>query len=65
MYSIKQNVNELLHKDVNRREFLMHLGAAAVAVVGINELIRKLTEPRKTVHIREVRHGYGMSAYGR
>ena len=57
MYGIKQNVNELLHRDVNRREFLMHMGAAAVAVIGINELIRKLTEPRKTVHIKQVTHG--------
>ena len=61
---IKQNFHELLNKDVNRREFLLHVGAAILAVVGIQELLKNLNDPYK-IKVRKVISGYGNSIYGR
>lgn len=62
--AVKENINDLLSKDVNRREFLMHVGAAAIAVIGVKELMKNLTDPHQS-RTQKTTQGYGMSAYGK
>ena len=55
-------LDELLHKRMTRREFLKHLAAAAVAMIGIAAFIRNLTNPhhaKKTETSSKAMHGYG------
>lgn len=41
--------NELLSKEMTRKEFLLHLGILALAVTGISGLLKTLSDPRLTV----------------
>jgi hypothetical protein len=54
-------IKQLLEKDMNRKEFLLHLGAGALTIVGISGLLKTLngfsTKPK-------VSSGYGSSPYG-
>lgn len=56
----KKPINSLLARDMDRREFLAHAGAATLAVIGVSGLIRALTDPN---HAKKS-NGYGSSAYG-
>jgi len=54
-------IQKLLSKPMNRREFLAHIGAGALAVVGVSGLVKSL------VHFTGYRNqisGYGSSPYG-
>ena len=37
-----ENIQQLLDKEVSRKEFLMHAGAALVAVVGVSSIAKNL-----------------------
>ena len=62
---IKREIEKLLQKDMNRREFLAHVGAGALAVIGVTNLIKHLSDfngggkPQRSGSV-----GYGSSAYG-
>jgi len=51
---------ELLSKEMDRREFLTHIGALILAVIGISTLLRTLANPHPFKKIS----GYGSSNYG-
>ena len=57
------NINlfkELLIKEMDRREFLAHVGALLLAVIGISALLRTLSDP----HPLKRMSGYGSGKYG-
>jgi len=54
-------LKELLEKDMDRKEFLAHVSAGLLAVVGITGLLKTLNNySTKT----SVQSGYGSSPYG-
>lgn len=59
-------LQDLLSKDMDRREFLIHVGGVMLAVVGISGLIKKLSDPFGKGHTAKKGSGvgYGSSAYG-
>lgn len=62
MKQIRHALDELLQKDMDRREFLQHIGAGILTVVGVAGLINALTDTSK--HQTKSTGGYGMSSYG-
>ena len=54
-------VKQLLSKEMDRREFLAHVGAGVLAVVGITGLLKNLNDFRGKNHVSS---GYGSSIYG-
>ncbi len=68
---IKQQLNQLLDKEVDRKDFLKHVGVAIIAVAGVSTLMSNLTSLQGSSSTKGVNsgtkstHGYGLSAYGR
>ena len=54
-------LQRLLNKDMDRKEFLAHVGAGALTIIGISGLLKNLVNYSSRPH-REV--GYGSSDYG-
>ena len=67
MINIKP-LHELFQKEVDRREFLTHIGGALIAVIGISGFIKKVTDPFNkrpaAPQIKQQVSSYGSSAYG-
>jgi hypothetical protein len=60
---MKDQLQTLLNKEMSRKEFLQHVGAALLMLFGISGLINSLTH--KTTQTNRVQNiGYGSSAYG-
>lgn len=59
----QRNLQKLFEKEMNRKEFLAHVGAGALMVMGVSGLLKNLlnygSRPR-----RQVASGYGSSNYG-
>lgn len=60
---IKQQARTLLEKEVDRREFLQHVGVAFLAVIGLTSLISSLSKLQS--NDKQSPTGYGASFYGR
>lgn len=54
MYSFRQ----LLEKKLDRKEFLAHLGALFLALVGISAILKALSNP----NILDKKHQYGFGS---
>lgn len=57
---MKNELNALLEKEMDRREFLRHVGIGLVALTGVSGLLKALngaSTPRRSA-------GYGASVYG-
>jgi len=57
----------LFSKPMDRREFLAHVGAGALAIIGVGGVLRMLTEYTGTttvIHQHNHLSGYGSSPYG-
>lgn len=62
----QKQLQDLLAKPMNRREFLTHIGAGALAIIGVSGVIRMLSEyggPTSVTHHHYMK-GYGSSPYG-
>lgn len=57
-----KNLQILFDKKMNRKQFLAHIGAGMLAIMGISGLLKSLVEynPEK----RTVVNSFGSSAYG-
>lgn len=60
---IQKPIQQLLTKPMNRREFLAHVGAGALTVVGVSGLIKSLVHYSGTTHAQRL-SGYGSTSYG-
>ena len=54
--------DDLLPKEMDRKQFLQHVGAGVLAVVGVSGLIKALTDPHK--QRSKTSSGFGMGSYG-
>lgn len=55
-----ESIQDILEKEVSRKEFLVHIGVAVAAAVGISSVIRNIfnsTQSKET-------SGIGFSGYG-
>jgi hypothetical protein len=55
--TMKQQIAELMNTEMTRKEFLQHVGAAILVVLGVSAMLGAL-QPRSS------KNGYGSSAYG-
>ena len=55
------NVNDLLTKDLDRREFLQYLGLFFLAIIGVSGFLKNLS------HITPItkKNGFGKGVYGK
>lgn len=61
---IKAQVGQLLEKEMDRKDFLRHIGVAVAVIAGVPTLLSAINR-LQTGPIGDVRHvGYGSSAYG-
>jgi hypothetical protein len=58
---MKSQIEELFNKEMTRKEFLQHVGAAVLVVLGISGLMQALLGSQKQ---KQTAAGYGSSAYG-
>lgn len=58
-------IQKLLETEMDRKEFLLYLGASLLAVAGVSGLLRSLapSEKQGTTHTNS-KVGYGNSTYG-
>lgn len=60
---MKSPLGQLFQKEMDRREFLAHIGAGALSVIGVSGLVKGLLDYGGKSHaIRS--SGYGSSSYG-
>lgn len=70
MNTVKQNTTKILEKEMDRKEFLKHVGIATLLVTGISGLVSGLmkignsTSTSSNSHSNTARNGYGMTPYG-
>jgi arginine exporter protein ArgO len=62
-------LNDLLNKEMTRKDFLKHIGVAALGIMGVNAFLRNITNPhnKKSKAPRRTKavSGYGAgSTYG-
>ena len=53
---------QIFEKQMNRREFLGHIGALMLAVMGISGIIKFFLQRSETPH--QVNNGYSSQSYG-
>ncbi|MDX2776519.1 twin-arginine translocation signal domain-containing protein [Streptomyces caniscabiei] len=58
--NIQKSVNQLMEKEMDRRDFLKHVGIGFVALTGIAAIIKTLN----TMNGTNETVGYGSGAYG-
>ena len=62
---IKKQINQLLQKEMDRKDFLKHVGVAAIAVVGVPAVLKTLGQfGGGSSNQQGSSVGYGASAYG-
>jgi len=61
---IKAQVNQLLSKEMDRKDFLKHVGIAAVAVAGVPAVLKALGHMGGGSSSAQQSMGYGASTYG-
>lgn len=61
---IKAQVGQLLQKEMDRKDFLRHVGVAAAVIVGIPTLLGALGRLQSGSQPASQSFGYGASAYG-
>jgi len=62
---MKTQLQKVLEKKIDRRDFLKYVGSAMLAVIGVGNLLRLLTHRDEGVHRTAHRTvGYGAGSYG-
>jgi len=60
---MKEQIDQLLHKEMSRKEFLQHIVSAALILFGISGILKALLQ-QQGKQGRSMSAGYGSSAYG-
>lgn len=58
---LQKGLQQLLQKDMDRKEFLQHVGVGVAAVVGITTVVNTVSQLGKN---KTYSSGYGSSVYG-
>lgn len=62
---IKTQIAELLQKEMDRKDFLRHIGVAAAVIVGVPTLLNALARVQSgSLQGKSQTAGYGSMAYG-
>ena len=63
---MQKTVSQLMEREMTRKEFVAALGLLTVSVFGFGPLVELLTgkSVQREIH-HHVKHGYGVSAYGK
>ena len=61
---IKAQVGQLLEKEMDRKDFLRHVGVAAAVIAGVPTLLSVLGRLQSGPDTAKRTVGYGSSAYG-
>lgn len=62
---MKEQIGELVQKEMTRKEFLATVGFGVVSIMGFGSLVKLLTGKGSSQSLRRnVSAGYGSSAYG-
>ena len=62
---IQRELQKLFTKEMNRKEFLAHVGAGMLTLIGISGLLKHLVNYNTSgTPTKQVASGYGLSAYG-
>ena len=56
--------DELLSKEVTRREFLLHVGFLLFVLTGISGLLKRMADPNLTNKVSRLKSGFGSRSYG-
>lgn len=59
----QKNLQKLFKKPMDRKEFLAHVGAGTLMVIGVSGLLKNLADYTGHSH-RKAEGGYGSSPYG-
>jgi hypothetical protein len=59
---LKLNASKLLEKEMDRKDFLKHIGIAAVALTGASAILKVLADQPTRQKVQQA--GYGGSVYG-
>lgn len=62
--AIKQELNTLLNKKMDRKDFLKVIGVGVVAATGVGTLLRTIAPAPANKQASNNPQGYGGSAYG-
>lgn len=65
--AIKEELNTLLTKKMDRKDFLKHIGIGVVAVTGLSAFLKALAPAPKKAAVQQTnasQYGYGGSVYG-
>ena len=67
---VAQQIDQLLNKEMDRKDFLKHVGLAAIAITGATTILRILVnQPSAVSGTKKLadsssKSGYGASSYG-
>jgi hypothetical protein len=59
----ERQISDLLSTEMDRKEFLLYLGAATAGLLGLSTILKIITQPAEK-H-RQSSGGYGNSVYGK
>jgi hypothetical protein len=61
---VRKNVQNLLEKEMDRKDFLKHIGIAVVMVTGVGAVLSSLTQQKPSILQQNQAQGYGSMPYG-
>lgn len=62
---MNKNLQTVLEKPMNRKQFLGYIGAAVLSVIGVTGMLKAIMHGGSTPKIsHNVKQGYGGSSYG-
>ncbi len=59
-----QIFEQLLSKEMSRKEFLLHVGFLLLAITGISGLLRTISNPNLVNNHKQASVGFGSGPYG-
>lgn len=61
---MKKEIDEILQKRMDRKEFLKHVGMGVAVITGTAGVVKLLKPEQKTEQQQGIAMGYGSSVYG-
>lgn len=62
--AIQEDVQKLLQKEMNRKDFLKHVGIGFAAIVGITTVLKTVTNLGSSENQKQSSLGYSSGVYG-
>jgi len=62
--NIHKTLQQIMQKDMDRKDFIQHVGIGFVAIAGVTTALKSLSQFGSSGGSRQMPAGYGASAYG-